>query len=208
MPFKRALSSGISPEKASKKSKQVSQQTYIEAPNEYFPEDVDERSIFLAGGISACENWQANIRELFKSSVPELSLINPRRKHFDVADKSVAEKQIVWEHNHLRKASAVLFWFCKETLCPITLYELGAMSMLKNVIFVGCHPEYQRKEDVIIQTKLVLPDVKVVFSIEELAKQVESWVLSADKPVQEKIHKEKEKEKEKDEDEEGEQEEQ
>jgi len=203
MPFKRALSTGVSPEKAIKKSKKVTQ-TYIEAPNEYFPEDVDERSIFLAGGISACENWQANIRELLKTSVPELSLINPRRKHFDVADKSVAEKQIVWEHNHLRKASAVLFWFCKETLCPITLYELGAMSMLKNVIFIGCHPEYQRKEDVIIQTKLVKPDVKVVFSVEELAKQVELWVLSADKPVQEKIHKEKEN----DEDDEGEQEEQ
>jgi len=199
--FKRARApKESSPEKdgSSKKPKTgnevVNTDNYIEAPNEYFPESVDELSIFLAGGISGCDNWQADIRKILHQSVPQLVLINPRRQHFDVSDKSVSEKQIGWEHNHLRKASAVLFWFCKETLCPITLYELGAMSLLKNDIFIGCHPEYQRKEDVIVQTRLVLPEVKVVFSVEQLAKQVEAWVVKPKKAKKKENNDEEEEE--------------
>ncbi len=39
-------------------------------------------------------------------------------------------------------------------------------------IFVGVHPDYQRRKDVEIQTQLVRPEVKVVYSLEDLAQQV------------------------------------
>lgn len=61
----------------------------------------------------------------------------------------------------LRDADAILFWFPCETLCPITLYELGAWSMSDKPLFVGVHPAYQRRQDVEIQTRLARPDVAV-----------------------------------------------
>lgn len=140
---------------------------YIEAPDSY---DGSGKSIFLAGGITGCIDWQAEMAG--KLSQSALTLLNPRRVNFPIDDPSAAQAQIKWEHEHLRKASAILFWFPCETLCPITLYELGAWSMAAKPLFVGMHPEYQRRQDVEIQTGFARPDVKIVYSIEALAGQV------------------------------------
>jgi hypothetical protein len=106
-------------------------------------------SVFLAGGISNCADWQSTLAEKFAITCPNLVLLNPRRKNFDVSDHSESERQIKWEFNHLRKSSAILFWFPSETLCPITLFELGQWSALAGLLgkrlFVGCDPQYQRK---------------------------------------------------------------
>lgn len=106
-------------------------------------------SLFLAGGISGCSDWQASVAEAFASLCPDLVLLNPRRKNFNVSDDSESVKQIHWEFEHLRKASAILFWFPHETLCPITLFELGQWSVLAGVLgkrlFVGCDPKYLRR---------------------------------------------------------------
>ena len=87
-------------------------------------------SLFLAGGISGCPQWQDAVRESLqrRGRVPGLVLLNPRRAHFDVHDTSLADAQIRWEHAHLQRATAVSFWFPADTLCPITLYELGVWS--------------------------------------------------------------------------------
>lgn len=91
-------------------------------------------------------------------------------------DPNTADAQIRWEHHHLNTASAILFWFPCETLCPIVLYELGAWSY-RNIkpLFVGTHPDYQRRQDVVIQTHLVRPEITVVFSLDDLAEQVIAW---------------------------------
>lgn len=123
-------------------------------------------SIFLGGGITNCPDWQKEIIELFEKSkfgkhpTNTLYLINPRRADFDVRDPTAAETQIRWEHAYLQMVDAILFWFPKETLCPITLYELGTWTVHPDnkQIFVGCHPEYQRKQDVEIQTNLARPE--------------------------------------------------
>ena len=94
-----------------------------------------------------------------------LVLFNPRRANFPMGDPGAAQEQIVWEHTHLHKATAISFWFPCETLNPITLYELGAWSMRNKPLFVGVHPDYQRKQDVLIQTKLARPDIAVVESL-------------------------------------------
>jgi hypothetical protein len=105
-----------------------------------------------------------------------LVLLNPRHASFPISDPNAAE-QITWEHKHLRLANAILFWFPHETLCPIVLYELGAWSNVDKVIFVGIHPDYKRRQDVEIQTKLAKPWVKIVYSLEDLAQQVKEWAL-------------------------------
>jgi hypothetical protein len=137
----------------------------IESPTEYQVEG--DAAIFLAGGITDCPDWQTQIIEMLKGV--DVVLLNPRRANFPIHDPTAAQKQIDWEHRHLRKADSILFWFPQETLCPIVLYELGAWSMTKKMLFVGVHPGYRRKQDVEIQTKLVRPDVEVVSSLPLLA---------------------------------------
>jgi len=135
---------------------------YVEAPTHLF------KSIFLAGGITGCPNWQAEMVELLRET--NLVLLNPRRDNFP---PDAAREQITWEHSHLHKADAILFWFPCETVCPIVLYELGAWSMTDKPIFVGVHPDYQRRQDVEIQTELARPGLRIVYDLQSLARQVE-----------------------------------
>ncbi len=140
---------------------------YIECPEIY---EGNEFSLFLAGGISNCSNWQLDLVRLLEDT--NLIILNPRRKNFQMDEPNIEEEQIIWEYNHLKKASAVSFWFPHETLCPITLYELGKQSILDKPLFIGIHPEYKRKKDVEIQNGLIRPEIKVVYSLEDLAAQI------------------------------------
>ena len=140
---------------------------YLEAPTEYAG---DALSVYLGGGISDCENWQRRLVELLSGS--DLVVLNPRRANFPMDDPSAAREQIEWEHRHLRRAAIKLFWFPPQTLCPITLFELGAWSATPAPLVVGCHPEYRRREDVRIQMELSRPDVVVADRLEDLAEQV------------------------------------
>ena len=73
---------------------------------------------------------------------------------------------------HLRKADAILFWFPRQSICPIALYELGAWSMTGKPMYVGTESDYIRRTDVMIQTKLARPDITIVSSLNALASQV------------------------------------
>ncbi len=143
---------------------------YIEAPNGYRRTKTAYISVFLAGGISGCPDWQAEMVDRLRDT--SLVLLNPRRADFPIHDPTAAKAQITWEYQHLRKADTILFWFPCETLCPITLYELGAWSMTDKPLFVGVHPDYQRRQDVEIQTRLVRPDVQMAYSLADLAARV------------------------------------
>ncbi len=129
-----------------------------------------EPSLFLAGGISECADWQRDLAEAL-AALPWV-LINPRHPAFDAANPEAAAQQIGWEFRHLQRARAVSFWFPPETLCPITLYELGKLSAGSKPLFIGVDPGYQRRQDVIIQTGLLRPEVEVVNSLEALAAQL------------------------------------
>lgn len=144
---------------------------YIEAPRE-LEHTLGRNSIFLAGGITNCPDWQQEMVRLLYDT--NLILLNPRRANFPIHDPSAALAQITWEHQMLRRASSILFWFPCETICPIVLYELGAWSMTQRPILVGVHPKYQRRQDVEIQTGLARPEVEVVYSLRKLAERVKS----------------------------------
>ena len=125
---------------------------YLEAPRECFGM-VHTKSVFLAGGITNCPDWQAEIVE--KLDHTDLFLLNPRRAQFPTDDPNAAEEQIKWEYKYLHKAHSILFWFPSETLCPIVLYELGYWNHSFKKCFIGIHPDYKRRRDVEIQTELV-----------------------------------------------------
>jgi len=106
-------------------------------------------------------------------------------------DTSQTDIQILWEYDHLRKADAILFWFCAESVCPITLYQLGSWTQISKEtgtkIFVGCHPEYTRLDDVIVQTELALSTtIKVARSLQGLVSQITEWESSLLKSLTEK----------------------
>jgi hypothetical protein len=145
--------------------------TYIEALAEY---DGPGPSLFLAGGISGTFDWQADL--VARLADLPLVILNPRRKNFPIDDPGAAPAQIEWEFRHIRRATAVLFWFPPETLCPIALYELGGRALVREQpLFVGTHPDYQRRLDVEVQLRLARPEVAIASDLAALAGQVRAW---------------------------------
>ncbi len=132
-----------------------------------------ERSVFLAGGITNCPDWQVEMVHLLSDT--DLVLFNPRRPYFPMGEIGAARGQIEWEFNHLERADCILFWFPCETLCPIVLYELGRWAHSEKTIFVGVHPQYQRREDVRVQIEFARPEVAVMDSLKRLSLQVKTW---------------------------------
>ena len=147
--------------------------TYIQALTEY---DGPGPSLFLAGGITGTFDWQADV--VARLADLPLAILNPRRKNFPIDDPNAAPAQIEWEFRHIRRATAVLFWFPPETLCPIALYELGGRALVREQpLFVGTHPDFQRRLDVEVQLRLARPEVAVVSDTAALAEQVRDWFL-------------------------------
>lgn len=130
--------------------------------------------VFMAGGITNCADWQSVMIPMYKDV--DVVLINPRRPNFDVRDPSLSEQQIAWEHEHLEMADAVSFWFTSETLCPISLFELGKCLGLGRKVFVATHPQYARREDVVHQTRLMVQGQVVHDNMNDLVKEVSDWV--------------------------------
>lgn len=143
---------------------------YIEAPEIYIrgdlrEDDAAEVSIFLAGGITGCPDWQ---EKAVRALTPKYVVLNPRCKDFPTHDPSAARTQIEWEFQHLRKADVILFWFPPETLCPIVLYGLGAWTVMQHkALVIGVDYDYARRQDVLIQTHLVRPKQTIYDTLEE-----------------------------------------
>jgi hypothetical protein len=152
----------------------------VTAPNETKSEDI---SVFIAGGISNCYDWQSeyilNFKKMNIFGDKNIIMFNPRRYDFDITNKVMEEEQIRWEFNKLHKADIISFWFPKETVCPITLYELGYWIDKENVsIIIGCDPMYSRKNDVEIQTALAGYTKKIHTSIDELVDATAKEILN------------------------------
>jgi hypothetical protein len=146
---------------------------YIEAPKVI--EIKNDISVFFAGGISQCEDWQKYSEEKL-SGLDELTVVNPRRNNWKVDKDEVEEsvKQIGWEFKYIRKVTDIIFWFTDDTLQPISLYELGA-ALQRNAqywdsnkpmedekgfvkgqrVFLGADSNYKRVLDVKVQGKLI-----------------------------------------------------
>ena len=119
-------------------------------------------SVFLAGGITNCKEWQKEVIENLKYE--DVSIFNPRQEHFDVSDKTASYKQILWEFEHLEKMDIFSMYFCNDNSDqPICMYELGRNivrmqnrfpSDWEKRIVVSVEDGYSRKTDVLIQTEL------------------------------------------------------
>jgi len=74
----------------------------------------------------------------------------------------------------LRDADAIVFWFSRGSLNPIVLFELGLWGLSRETpIFIGIDPEYERKQDVIIQTSLARPELDIFEDLSDIF-----WAIS------------------------------
>jgi hypothetical protein len=132
--------------------------------------------LFLAGGISNCPDWQKEMSDKLWKKIGEVAVFNPRRVGDLAKDTEDAKTQIEWENWHLHKSNRILFWFPEETLCPITLFELGKwsaywmfhMGYLRHHMFIGVHPNYQRRFDVETQIGMMDKYMKIHYSLDDL----------------------------------------
>lgn len=159
--------------------------TTYEAPSDPAHDDLED-TLFLAGGITDCPDWQSDlIGKLTKQVSFKLGIFNPRRKNFDINDINVRKEQITWEHYWLSQVRAISFWFCNSAIQPITLLEFGRWSTgafnTHTELFVGIEPGYEREEDVRIQLELERPGeygIEIVDNLDALAAQIIQWTES------------------------------
>lgn len=83
--------------------------------------------------------------------LPHANVLDPRRKPWPKGGDM--GEQVRWEHDHLRKATVVLFWFPNTSICPIALFELGSMWERGARVVVGCEPGYARHADIYAQAR-------------------------------------------------------
>lgn len=143
---------------------------YVEAPQRY---DGAGPSVFLAGGITGCPDWQANAA---RRLLPHADVLNPRRRNY-VAGGDEYERQVDWEYHHLRRAAIILFWFADEAIQAIALFELGAFAGSEKPIVVGAHPGYPRRTDVVLQLSHARPGLIVHSSLESTIEAVVSAIV-------------------------------
>ena len=175
---------------------------YVEAPHIIGSSARPGPLVFLAGGITGCPDWQTVARtELERhdgTGKPHwpCTLLNPRRANFPMDDPTAAPEQIAWEFEALRDADIVLFWFCKETVQPIALFELGA-TMERHYyednedesdtppekrwrgdkLVIGVEPGYPREPDVRLQTALRRGVRQVIHrTLEATLEEVKAWI--------------------------------
>jgi hypothetical protein len=121
--------------------------------------NIDKPTVFLAGGITDCPEWQDEIIKKLKP-FDDAILFNPRRKNFPIEDPNAAKEQITWEFDALEQSDIFSMWFCKgKSDQPICMYELGRNVALhiKNIdsIVIGVEKGYKREQDVRIQMELI-----------------------------------------------------
>lgn len=146
---------------------------FITAPDNYNPKK-DDIILFLAGGITACEDWQSKLKEKFenpkdekvKEALENVIIFNPRQSNFDVTNPNAADEQIEWEHKYLNMMDVFTMWFSGDTESPqpICFYELGkykerminkhGKSHCNYAMCIGVSPTFKRKKDVHKQCEL------------------------------------------------------
>jgi hypothetical protein len=125
------------------------------------------RILFLAGAVSNGD-WQAELSQRLAPHLDGWTLVNPRLED-PPRQEDGARSEIAWEFRHLHAADAVLFWLEPPTVCPVSLYELGKVSMTRKPVFLGVHPGFPIKTDIVVQTQLARPDALIVHSLDDLA---------------------------------------
>lgn len=131
----------------------------ITAPEYYVPTR-EEITVFLAGGITNCENWQKEVIDYLKSLPDEktdkLVIFNPRRDKWPKnSDTEEIRRQINWEADYIRTADIFTMYFTNTDKSdqPICFYELGKYANRSNDI-ISYQEGFKRALDVEFQMSI------------------------------------------------------
>jgi len=145
----------------------------IYSPEKVIPEG-KEKIVFLAGSIEngVAEDWQAMLAE--QLDVPNLILLNPRRKIWDATWKQSIENQLFaeqvnWELEGLEMADLVVMNFSPLTLSPISLLEFGLYARSGKMI-VCCPEGFWRKGNIDVTCQRY--QIKQVATLADLASEI------------------------------------
>lgn len=145
----------------------------ITAPENYNHKQLLKIYCFLAGGITNCSNWQADVIDQLNNVSNnnfELILLNPRRENFPIDDPNAAFDQIKWEFDWLERCDIFSMFFDETSKSdqPICFYELGRNiermkrkfpSDWEKRIVISANNNFKRTVDVVIQTKFATSDL-------------------------------------------------
>lgn len=135
----------------------------ITAPEQIGFDSLRFKSVFLAGGITNCPEWQDELITHLDNLIGQFDVvvINPRRKNFPIGDKRAGLEQIEWEFEMLKHASVFSMWFSNaDSDQPICMYELGRHLSLRKLMsldlsvdgfVLGVEEGYRRELDVYAQ---------------------------------------------------------
>lgn len=132
----------------------------VTAPHLYIPK-YDDITVFLAGGISGCRDWQQevinNLFQMIGKDDSQVVVYNPRQKDFNINDLDATEDQITWEFQYLNEVDIFSMYFVGgDQIQPICLYELGRYT--RNTFgpeqVISIEKDYIRERDVAVQVSL------------------------------------------------------
>ena len=139
----------------------------ITAPHLYIPR-YDEITIFLAGGITGCYDWQKetidHLRRFVGGDDDQVVVYNPRQENFDINNPYSATDQITWEFQYLSNVDIFSMYFVGgDQIQPICMYELGRYTKpYGDQQVISVEMDYVRKNDVVIQVALASKGVTTV----------------------------------------------
>jgi hypothetical protein len=130
------------------------------------------RVMFLAGPVDS-ENWQNVILKRLEGH--SVLILNPRPLDDTLSQKK--HDQHGWENIAFETANIAVFWFpWKHANSTSSLLQLGRCSAIKGTIFVGVHSSHKDRKSIISFVKDLLPQVKIVSSVDKLATQILYWI--------------------------------
>lgn len=139
----------------------------ITAPHLYIPKH-DDVTVFLAGGITGCRDWQKETIEHLRKFVgrddTQVVVYNPRQENFDINNPTATIDQITWEYQYLNQVDIFSMYFVGgNQIQPICMYELGRyIKPYNDQQVVSVEMDYIRKYDVITQIDLTTKGMTTV----------------------------------------------
>lgn len=119
--------------------------------------------IFLAGCVNT--DWRKEFVKYFEDM--NVIFYDPKRDDWDNIN---IEEQIKWEYDRLKYSDIIVYWFNEGSVCPITLLEYGMWGLSRGTpIAVGSTIDYEKRNDLTLQTKLARPDTRIVDNLYELS---------------------------------------
>ena len=144
--------------------------------------------IFLGGSIEngKARDWQTELTDFLQGY--NVAIFNPRRDDWDATlqqsiENATFRQQVQWEINNILSAHLVIFYIQSGTYSPITLYELGLVTLeahKKNKqVIVCCEKGFWREGNVdVVCDMFGINSVKTMEGLkQEILNQIASFTI-------------------------------